>query len=450
MKRAILIVALLLLWAPGTALADYDARKREVLEVLERAAVTDQERTTLRAALDRYFPSREDCLDALVGIVSKPDKGEQEPMFLARSLMCQSGASQALGDAIDDIDDPTVAALGFVTLLATEEAAFYQSLSAITVADARDQIVMVRSNLADMTNALDKKWETILNEDKSLDERAKKMADDIRSDYDAVVRAAADAHPEAKEAISEWVKKYAENEASPDIPTPSATLDALLAALKYAVVPLIETWQSTNTRSEARVRAYKATFASEIRILIMFKDVRKEVREFLATNDWPRAEAAHAQARSSLDSFVSSAKTSGQSSDASELRRNLLEKLAIHLRDGADVYASFVGKHQGRFFGVLGPDVKEALVEHHEWERNASILNGYGLDTKLRAWHESTTNFFHADLSRLPSKVRDEVKVLLRAIIEQLIKEQDTARKAHEAVQSLVEEEREDVEDVLD
>ena len=450
MKRILLIALLLLGWSSTTALADYDARKSEAMSQLDKAEITDDERRELKEALDRYFSAREDCLEALVGIVAKEDEGEQDAMFVARTHMCASGGAQILGDGLDDIKEPTIGALGFLNVFASHESAFYQSLAGVTAAEARDHIVTIRIRLAGMTEVLDEKWETILDQDETLDERAKKMAQEIRSDLDTVIKEAAEGHKDAAELIADGIKKYAESPTAPTPKTGDEIIDGIISIVKSSLGPLIATWQATSTRGESRVRAYRSLFTSERRVLVMFEEVRDDVKEFLEDNDFPRAEKAYATAKSSLDSFVSSAKTSGQSSDASELRGDLVDQLAAHLKDAADVYGTFVGKHKEKFFGALGPNIKRELVEPDAWEDYADFVEGYGLDAKLRSWQDNATNYFGVDLGRLPNDHREQLKTGLRAIVEDLIDELKAAGKTYRDVQVVIEDEREDVEDELD
>jgi hypothetical protein len=446
MKRLLLIIALLV--APGTAFADWDARKSEAMSELEKATMADAERAALKKALETYFGGREDCFEGLIAVIQKADEADQKATFKDRAGVCAVGANQVLGRALDDIDDPSVGALGFATVLSTNEAAFYQALGEVSVAEARDKIITIRARLEDMTEVLDGKWQTLLGDDKSLDERAQKMVEEIRADYATVLREAAEAHPDMAETLADAFKKLAEAE-TPD--TPSPTVNAVLAAVKAIAVPLITLWQSTNTRMGARANSYRALFASELRVLVMFEDVREDVKEFLAENDWPKADAAYASAKSSLDSFVSSAKTSAQSSDASELRGDLMEQLATHLKSGADVYSKFVSKNRGRFEGALGPDIKEQLIEHREWEQYATYIEGYGLDAKLRDWHQHATNYFGVDLSAIKNeKAREELRTGLREIVEQLLKELKVAEEAGKTIEKLIEEERDDVAEELD
>jgi len=446
MKTLLLIIALL--FAPGTAFADWDARKSEAMSELEKATMTDVERAALKKALETYFGGREDCFEGLIEVIAKTDESAQAATFRDRAGVCAVGANQVLSRALDGINDPTIGALGFSTVFSTHEASFYQSLAAVSIGDARDQIITIATRLEDMTEVLDGKWQTLLGEDKSLDERAKKEIEEIRKDYDTVLREAAEAHPDMAEFLVAQVKKIVESELL-DIKTGNDKIDAVIDGFKALAVVLITRWEQTNTRMGARANSYRALFASEIRVLVMFEDVRDDVKDFLAENDWPKAETAYANAKSSLDSFASSGKTSGQSSDAAELRNDLMEKLAVHLKSGADIYSKFVSKNRGRFEGALGPDIKEQLIEHREWEQYANYIEGYGLDSKLRAWHQDGTNYFGVDLDDLKPETRDRLKTGLRQIIEQLLKELKVAEEAAKTIEKLVEDEREDVEDEL-
>jgi hypothetical protein len=449
MKRALLIVALLIAWAPAVAFADYDARKSEAMSDLEKAEMTTEERAALKTALESYFRGREDCLEQLVAIVAKKDESAQHPAFRDRAGVCNVGSTQILSRGLGDIKEPSKGALEFLNVFTGNETAFFQSLGGVLVTESRDLIVVIRLNLSDMTEALEEKWKVILDEDKTLDQHAKQHAADIRSDLDAVIKEAAESHKDAAELIAEGVKKYASSPTAPTIKTGKEIIDGIISLVKGALVPAIDYWQNTNLRAQTRVRAYKSLFSSERRVLVMFEEVRDDVKEFLEDNDYPVAEAAFAKGKSSVDSFVSSAKTSGQSSDASELRDDLMAQLTGHLKEAADVYGKFVGKHKEKFFGALGPSIKEELVEHDAWEDYADALAGYSLDAKLRTWQDDATNYFAVDLSPLPNDAREDLKAGLRAIIDNLVAELKATGQTYRDVKNVIEEEREDVEEEL-
>ncbi len=444
-----MILALLVASAPDEVLADYGARKSEAMSELDKATMTDAERAALEKALETYFGGREDCFEGLIAVVAKTDEAAQQATFRDRAAVCAIGASQVLDRALDDIDDVSIGALGFSSVFSMQEATFYQGLIGIGVADARDQIVTIQVRLAHMTDALDAKWLRLKQDDEQFDAKAAALTAEIREDYAKVLREAAEAHADTAELLAEQVKKLAESELS-DISTGNVTVDTIVSGVKSALGPLITQWQAVNSRMGVRANAYRALFASELRVLVVFEDVREDVRDFLEDNDWPKADAAYALARTGLDAFVSAARTSGQSSDASELRGDLLEQLAIHLKRGADVYATFVSRNRGRFEGALGPDIEEQLVEHAAWEQYARYIEGYGLDTKLRDWHQHGTNYFNVSLDPLKSETREKLKVGLRAAIEQLLRELKTAEGAARTIEQLVKEGRDAVAEALD
>jgi hypothetical protein len=450
MKKLLLIVTLLLVWAPGTALADWDARKSEAMSALEKATVTDDERVKIKAALETYFGGREQCFKGLIEIVVKEDASPQHATFVDRVGVCAVGAAQVLSRALNDIKEPSAAALEFVNVFSAAEAAFYDTLRATFAAEARDVIVVLRLNLDDMTEILDGKWKTILDEDKTLDERAKKLVEEIEADLEDVIKQAAKANTDAIEKIAEGVKQWGKAQTGPKPTTGDAEIDQAISLAKSVLGLAAEYWQNRwNTRAEQRVSAYGTLFTTERRVLVMFEDVREDVKEFLEKNDFPVAEASFAKAKSSLDGFVGSAKTSGLSADASELRDDLMALLTDHLKDAADVYAKFVGNHKEKFFGALGPDITEDLVEHEARDDWGDNIERYGLDAKVRTWQDLATNYFGVDLSPLSEEARERLKKGLRAVIDDLVEKLEKAGKSYRDVRDVIENQRQDVRNEL-
>lgn len=448
-RVALLVLSLLAGLAPA-ALADYDARKSEALAELDRVEVSAEERGEIKTTLDKFFAAREDCLEALVDIIKKKDENEQDALFAARAGMCASGGSQILGEALKSIKDPSLAALHFVNIFAADESAFFQGLLVVTVAAARDDVVRIGDRLAEMADILEEKWDAILDEDETLDERAKRLSEEIRTDLDDVLKRAADANKDMAEVIAEGVKKLSENEMTPTPTTGNEVLDTIISGVKSLASPAISMWQATNTRSASRVGSYKTLFDSERRVMVMFKRVRADVQKFLEENDFPRAEAAYTGAKSSLDGFASSTKTSGQKSDAEKLRNDLMQELADRLKDAATIYGDFVKDHKEKFFGAIGPDIRKDLLEPEAWREYASHVQGFGLDAKLRTWENEATNYFEVDLAPLSSEARENLKTLLRAIVDDLIKELKEAGKTYKDVVVVIEDEREGVDKELD
>jgi hypothetical protein len=446
---AALLFATIAVAQPGDAWSGYGSRESEAKSTLAKAKLTDKERDVLEDALDDYFDDRERCLEALVDLLEPTDEDEQAEQFTARANMCAGSGAKTMREALDDLgDEPSIAALGFVNVFGSQEAAFMGALAAMTVGEGRDRIVAVRVHLEEMTDRLDKKWKAIQIQDKSLDERAKQVSAEIRKDYNAMVQRVADSNQDAAEILAEIVKKFAESDA-PLPPTGSVIVDGL-DKLRGVIGVAISWWQARNTRSAARARRYRNAFRSELRVLVVFNDVREDVEEFLENNDYPLAEKAFDAARKSAGDFVGKAKTSGQKSDAAEFRDDVMEVLAEHLEKTADVYGVFVDHHKEKFFGALSPSIKEELLETKSWREFHRWISGYRLDAKLNRWRKKASNTFEVDLSSLPPEARKELERGLRAVVEDLVRQMDAAEKNYEDLEEVVGGEREDVEDELD
>ena len=85
------------------------------------------------------------------------------------------------------------------------------------------------------------------------------------------------------------------------------------------------------------------------------------------------------------------------------------------------------------------------LLEPDAWREYVSSVEGFGLHAKLDAWQNNASRVYELDLSPLSSEARERLKTDLRAIIEQLIKEQEKGREAHKAVVAVIKDERVDV-----
>ena len=108
------------------------------------------------------------------------------------------------------------------------EAAFYESLRATTVADARDLIVVIRLNLADMTEVLDGKWKALVDEDATVDERAKQVTEEVKRDLETILKEVAAANPDLAELIAEGVKQWADSDLAPTPSTGNTIIDNVI------------------------------------------------------------------------------------------------------------------------------------------------------------------------------------------------------------------------------
>lgn len=432
----------LLAWSAASASADYAARRQETMAELARKELDEPERKKLTEILDSYFKAREQCLEGLVKILEVTGANEQSDLFVARAGICATTGSKILGDALKPFKEPSIAALGFMNVFHAQEHAFLTGLAGLHVADSRDRIVIVRDRLKEMSGILDKKWKALDSQDDSIDARTKRIAEEIKQDLAETVNRAAEANKDVVERLAQGVRQYAESDTSPTPPTGSAIADAIISMAKPALGVLLQYWEARNLRSARRADSYQELIKSELKIIVLFVEVRDDVREFLKDNDFPTAEAAFAEARKSADTFVGNAKTSGQKTDASELRDNMLKVLAKHLKDAAQTYGKFVDQNKEKFFGPIGPEIRKELLEIGVWEQYASYIHGYGLDAKLRQWHTQATNYFEVDLSELPNDARRRLKDGLRAIIDELIREVKAAETQHKSTETTLRDSR--------
>jgi len=336
-----------------------------------------------------------------------------------------------------------------VNLFAMHESSFFQGLTRLTVVDARDRIVVIAAQLAEKTGELREKWKTLVSQDETLDKRAKAISRAIEDDFKSVIADVAKANKGAAELLAEGVKQWAQATTAPNFKTGDADIDQLLSAIKYLLGPTIAVLQVTRGRWMSRADEYETLFYSERRVLVMFEEVRGDVRKFLEENDFPNAQASYSAARTSVDAFVSEGRTSGQRNDAAELRDDFMEALTDHLKRTAHDYDKFVVENREKFFGAIGPDVREEFLESDAWRKIADDVQGYGLDAKVREWQYFATNYFGVDLGTLSDDVRERLKRDLRYVIEDLVETHKGVEKGYRDVVDVVKNMRRDVDAAL-
>ncbi len=134
-------------------------------------------------------------------------------------------------------------------------------------------------------------------------------------------------------------------------------------------------------------------------------------------------------ASDALASWSSSSATSGQRSDAEYFAKDLLGKLSNHLSVTEKSFNEFVRRHQSKFFGPVAPDIVEALAETRVWEDWNKMIQGKGLDAKLRMYRNEANTHFAIGLGELSTDDQEYLKGLIRERTNELVRSLEDAEK---------------------
>ena len=446
-----LVVTLLglLLWGAGPAFAGYDARVSELRDILAREQLTDQkERDVLAGALDGYLRGRQQCLEDLVRIIEETSKDriEQERAWDDRLGGCKQDASR-LGDAIKSISGtPSIAAFHFVNVTAVEEQKFFEGLERVQVCERRDHLIVNQKNVVDLTQRLDEKWRALFDQDNSIDDHEQQVVTQIGEIIDRSFDQADRERRTIKEKLvdgvdqaTKIVKKYNK----PIVYLLGALTGADLETLKQAIdvikgsEPAIDAYAKiylkTNEDYIARSIEYAALLQGERGgIYLLFGGFRQDTEEFLKKNGFDQAKLEYQAGSDAMASWASGTATSGQRSDAGAFGHDVLGKLSNHLAETETKFNDFVSHHKSKFFGPIAPDIKEALAETRAWESWDRLIQGKGLDARLRQWRSEANIFFTVSLSGLSSEDQQYLRGLLQPRVDELVRSLDDAAQIPE------------------
>ena len=114
--------------------------------------------------------------------------------------------------------------------------------------------------------------------------------------------------------------------------------------------------------------------------------------------------------------------TPSQRDDGKELAENALKILSDQLGDMEKTFNEFVVRHKGKFFGPVGPDLEDALVETKVWEKEADDMKRLDLEGKLKEWRdEENKAFISIDYSKISEEQREAIKTEVKRNLEVLL-----------------------------
>lgn len=444
--RVALVAVLVSLLLASQADAGYDARRSEARGLLGKQKLAKAEHDAIARAFDAYFNQRSKCLEALAKIVKKSDKGEMAALWVARANMCHSGGAKSLGEALKGVKEPSAEAVKFVNEFRAVEDKFFRALLEVTVAEQRDVIVGLRLRIAEMTDILNKKWASIQASDKSIDARLEAATRKIDSQVSAVLRECASKHRTTSEKIAAFVKAAGDNPGRNPL---DGKAGMAIEAARKSLGFLAGKWMGHKGRTLEFATVLADLRRQEVGVIMIFNEVREDTDDFLDKSDFKHAREAFKKATNSAHGLVGNSSTSGQKSDASAFRSELLDALSDHMEAAEDVWEDFVDEHKGKFFGPVAPNIEEALVEKRDTDRWRRQFRATGLQSKLNAWRGDAGRMMGVSTSGLTSEQRSALKKALQPLLDDYVDEMEDMIKAHDKAAKELEE-RNDLDDEID
>ena len=387
-----LCLALVVVGALSRAVALEGSRLEEMVELIEDELEEGEEREAFIEAVEEYIEVRDDALLELVALVDSDDDDDVEDAW--ESVVGRLSAIPVLADADDDLTSE--AALSLYDRFMDEEQEWVEALSVLGTGMYRDLLVFGRIRLANMATQLDEKWTGLLDADGRLDERELRVMADIYGILAQLARESDSKRQTTRNAIQVVTDLLSRVDVVSGV-VPGEVASAVNQALGI-VAETARQYNQYKTAVEQLRPQLREMAGQELGLLVIFNETREDTQLFVDENNYDKLKVAYDLALDDLGSFEDVG-TDGQRDDATAFVAQVIEAMQPHLAEAGDVFNEFVAKHNLKFFGPVGPDIRDLLVETEVWLDQAESVSDLDLERVLSAWRSDANSFFGVSLS---------------------------------------------------
>jgi hypothetical protein len=404
--RAYFILLLVLL--SSLALAAYDKRISELrVQLSANQQLSESDRAALTRTFEEFILERNRAFNEMLEMLGRTSLDKQTDNFRNRV----AALTQELGRRNSDMSRLPLAAYNHYQNFLFEESFFLERLQKSTLPENRDALIKYKYDLGVYNAGLEVEWQGLLAKDQTYDDQEKAVARDLRETLEAVIRQVAENRKTTLETMVDITKKV-------PIPGKEVIASVLGAVFKKAASDLTEKMQYI----QKRIKDYRDLVSYEENgIFVLFGNTYQTTKDFVEKNSYSKAKTLFDKARDELRPIYENG-TPSQRDDGKELSENALKILSDQLGEMEKTFNEFVVRHKGKFFGPVGPDLEDALVETKVWEKEADDMRRLDLEGKLREWRdEEDKTFINIDFSQISEGQREAIKTEVKRNLEVLL-----------------------------
>jgi hypothetical protein len=141
----------------------------------------------------------------------------------------------------------------------------------------------------------------------------------------------------------------------------------------------------------AQVSALQRLLPNQGTILVSLSQTRRDVSEFLNNAGLDKARALFDEVDRALDRWADGQATPGLKTDARAFANAAREPFKVRYERLASAFGTFVQANQGRFIGNVNPATEKELIFTDVWADRSQALMDVGMDERLKEWLQGTT-----------------------------------------------------------
>ena len=140
----------------------------------------------------------------------------------------------------------------------------------------------------------------------------------------------------------------------------------------------------------AQVGAFQRLLPNQGTILVSLSQTRRDVDDFLRTAGLDKARELFELVESTLDRWADGQATPGLKTDAHAFANAVKEPFKVRYERMASTFGTFVQANQGRFIGTVETATEKALIFTDVWADRSQALMDIGMDDRLKEWRQGT------------------------------------------------------------
>ena len=300
----------------------------------------------------------------------------------------------------------------FVSMNTTADEKFATGLEkAIVAAEARDYMTTYLQTIRQQTRNLEIKWDNTLSRHQSYQKQQEAAVEEVHKIVADAISSARDLETKIVSGIGNTLQLI--KDALQKLPEGGA--DAMQIPFNNELVAAglaVERFRALLAGVDTQSTRFESYFREEIgSVLFLFKDSRKDTKEFIDKFGYKEVLEREDKARSALESFVSAAaSSSGNKIDAEQFAEAAKTLVKGHVNNARNTWDDFVQKHGEKFFGPIAPNVSRALLDRDIFQKKYERLQALNLHELAQKWRNNVRAVWEVDLSGIPRKLADRYR----------------------------------------
>ena len=373
----------------------------------------NKELEVVQPAIDNYFTARQKILESAIEFLNDESKNAVEQRNRWENHL-NAKSSEAFRPLRDILRYNNTSPLSIVVSeVISQESIFFLKLANLQLCDIMHaKLVEYRKQYQDEKKNLLDKWQSLQNENQSINVSIEETTAKLRSIYQATI-SKIDAN---KEKVRNGLIKYmkplnAIADALFGVSLPDEALDGISTAA--------ETLNNFTVEAKELARRFDQLYKSEENVaVIMFGNTRKSVKEFLEKTNFDKCQADYVNASKHAQDNAAGMLTDGQRVDALVFVNAAEEITKKRMTSFTDSYNGFVNENKEIFIGPVGDRTVWNLIRKERWDASKNDLQVMNIQTELKKMYDESRTWTNVDVYNLSAEAKQQVTAVIKKDIE--------------------------------